>query len=226
MKKFYLVLAGVAVLGAASIGWQMMKRPAVSIPVNVAVVAADTAGFEGYVVGSDSAPVTIIEFADFQCPACEGFDTVQWPEVYASLVATGKVRWIYRDFPLDGAHAHSRLASHAAACAADQGKFWEMKQKLYNYQGLWAFGTGQIDKFRGYAQAVGADVDQWQECMQSARYAGRIQASSEIGNKVGVRFTPSFVIAGRLYDGGMGSDQMRKLVDSVIAARPKATPAR
>jgi protein-disulfide isomerase len=226
MKKFYLVLAGVAVLGAASIGWQMMKRPAVSIPVNVAVVAADTAGFEGYVVGSDSAPVTIIEFADFQCPACEGFDTVQWPEVYASLVATGKVRWIYRDFPLDGAHPHSRLASHAAACAADQGKFWEMKQKLYNYQGLWAFGTGQIDKFRGYAQAVGADVDQWQECMQSARYAGRIQASSEIGNRVGVRFTPSFVVAGRLYDGSMGSDQMRKLVDSVIAARPKATSAR
>jgi protein-disulfide isomerase len=62
--------------------------------------------------------------------------------------------------------------------------------------------------------------------MQSAKYAGRIQASSEIGNRLGVRFTPSFVIDGRLYDGGMASDQMRKLVDSIIATRPKAAPAR
>jgi len=226
MKKFYLVLGGVAVLGVASIAWQMMKRPPVSIPANVAVVAADTAGFEGYVIGSDSAPVTIIEFADFQCPACEGFDTVQWPEVYAKLVATGKVRWVYRDFPLDGPHAFSRLASHAAACAADQGKFWEMKQKLYNYQALWAFGGGQIDKFRGYAKAVGADVDQWQGCMESARYAGRIQAGSEIGQRIGVQSTPTFLIAGRLYPGAMGSDEMRKVVDSIIVARPKAAPAR
>lgn len=226
MKKFYLVLGGVAVLGVAAIAWQMIKRPPVSIPVNVTVMAADTAGFEGYVMGSDSAPVTVVEFADFQCPSCGDFDTVQWPEVYRSLVATGKVRWVYRDFPLDNIHRYSRLASHAAACAADQGKFWEMKQKLYNYQALWAYGAGQIDKFRGYAQGIGADVDQWQGCMESAKYAGRIQASSELGNQVGVRFTPSFVIAGRLYDGGMGSDQMRKLVDSVIASRAKATPAR
>jgi protein-disulfide isomerase len=226
MKKFYMVLAGVAVVGAGAIAWQMMARPAVSIPVNVTVMAADTAGFEGYVLGSDSAPVTIVEFADFQCPSCEGFDTVQWPEVYNSLVVTGKVRWIYRDFPLDNIHPHSRLASHAAACAADQGRFWEMKQKLYNFQGLWAFGGGQMGKFRGYAEAAGVDVGQWQECMESAKFAGRIQASSEIGNRIGVRFTPSFVIDGRLYDGGIPSDQMRKMVDSIIAARPKATPAR
>jgi protein-disulfide isomerase len=226
MKKFYMVLGGVAVVGVAAIAWQMTQKPPVSIPVNVTVMAADTAGFEGYVLGSDSAPVTIVEFADFQCPSCEGFDTVQWPEVYASLVATGKVRWIYRDFPLDAPHPHSRLASHAAACAADQGKFWEMKQKIYNYQGLWSYGTGQVDKFRGYAESVGADLGQWNECMQTAKYAGRIQASSEIGNRLGVRFTPSFVIDGRLYDGGMASDQVRKLVDSIIAARPKAAPAR
>jgi len=226
MKKFYLVLAGVAVVGAASIAWQTLKRPPVSIPANVTVVAADTAGFQGYVLGSDTAPVTIVEFADYQCPFCGDFDAVQWPEVYASLIATGKVRWVYRDYPLDQIHSHTRLASHAAACAADQGKFWEMKQRLYAYQGLWSYGGGQMDKFREYARTVGADVDQWQACMESAKFAGRIQASYEIGNRVGVNSTPTFLIDGRLYASLMGSDQMRRIVDSIIAARPKAAPAR
>jgi protein-disulfide isomerase len=226
MKKFYMVLGGVAVVGAGAIGLQMTKRPAVSIPVDVTVVAADTAGFQGYVLGSDSAPVTVTEFADYQCPFCGDFDAVQWPEVYKSLVATGKIRWVYRDYPLDGIHSHTRLASHAAACAAEQGKFWEMKQKLYNYQAVWSYGRGQIDRFREYAGAAGADVAQWQGCMESAKYAGRIQASYELGNRLGVNSTPTMIIEGRLYKSLMGSDQIRKIVDSIIATRPKAAPAR
>ncbi len=226
MKKFYAVLGGVAVLGAGVVGWQMMQHPTPSIPVDVVVTVADTAGFQGYVLGSDSAPVTVIEFADFQCPICESFDTVQWPEVYSGLVATGKVRWIYRDFPLDNLHSHTRLASHAAACADDQGKFWQMKQKLYNYQTLWAFGSGQMDKFRDYVKAIGGDVDAWQACMESTKHAGRIQASSEYGNRLGVNATPTFVIDGRRYDRIMASDELRNLVDSLIAAKAKAAPAR
>jgi len=226
MKTFYVGLGGVALVGAGLIGVQMMKPATVSIPVDVAITVADTAGFQGYVLGSDTAPVTVIEFADYQCPICESFDAVQWPAVYGSLVATGKVRWVYRDFPLDQIHAHTRLASHAAACADDQGLFWQMKQKLYNYQPSWSFGSGQMDKFRDYVKAIGADVDAWQSCMESTKHAGRIQASLEIGNRIGVNSTPNFLIAGRLYPEFMSSDEMVKLVDSIIAARPKAAPAR
>jgi protein-disulfide isomerase len=220
MKKFYLVLGLVGVVGAGIIGWQVMGKQTVVIPANVIVTAADTAGFQGYVIGSDTAPVTIMEFADFQCPGCGEFDTVQWPEVYDKLVATGKVRWIYRDFPLDNLHSHARLAMHAAACADDQGKFWPMKARLFAYQFQWSFGSGQYGKFRDYAKAVGVDPGQWDSCMQSAKHAGRIQASSDIGNRLGVSATPTFLISGKLIVGVQGSDQLIHTVDSIIAARP------
>lgn len=226
MQTFHKLLAGAAVVGVAVIGWQMTRKPPVSIPANVAITAADTAGFRGYILGSDSAPVTIVEYADYQCPQCENFDAVQWPSVYEQLVATGKLRWVYRDFPLDNIHRHSRLASHAAACADEQGRFWQMKQKLYNYQGSWSFGTGQMGKFRDYAAAAGVDVDRWQSCMESATYAGRIQASYEEGSRLGVNATPSFLVGGRIYEGVQGSDAIRRTVDSMIAAMPKAPAAR
>ena len=226
MQTFHKMLAGAAVIGVGVIGWQMTRKPPVSIPANVTVTAADTAGFRGYVLGSDSAPVTIVEYADFQCPQCENFDAVQWPSVYEQLVATGKLRWVYRDFPLDQIHVYTRLASHAAACADEQGRFWQMKQKLYNYQSSWSFGTGQMGKFKDYAQAAGLNVDQWQGCMESAKFAGRIQASYEEGGRLGVNSTPSFLIGGRIYPGVQGSDAIRRAVDSMIAAMPKAPAAR
>lgn len=226
MKKFYILLVGVGVIGMGVIGWQIMGPRNVSIPANVVVSAADTAGFRGYVLGSDTAPVTIVEYADFQCPACGDFDNVQWPDVYEKLVATGKVRWIFKDWPIDGIHANARLAAHAAACADDQGKFWPMKSRLYAYQGRWAFGGGQYGKFREYVTEIGGDRSVWDECMQATRHAGRIQATSEEGSRLGVNSTPTFLIDGRLYPGNLPSDMIRRLVDSILAARPKAPAAR
>ncbi|MBW8771903.1 MAG: thioredoxin domain-containing protein [Gemmatimonadetes bacterium] len=226
MKRFYYLLAVVGVIGAGVIGWQVMGAKTVVIPANVVVTAADTAGFRGYVLGSDTAPVTITEFADFECPSCGEFDTVQWPEVYDKLVASGKVRWVYKDFPLDGVHRYTRLASHAAACADDQGKFWPMKARLFAYQFQWSFGSGQYGKFRDYVQQVGGDQGQWDECMKSARHAGRIESTSQEGNRLGVKYTPTFLIAGQLFVGVQGSDALQKTVDSLIAARPKVGAAR
>lgn len=230
MKGFYYLLGAVAVAGVAVIGWQMAGPKSVVIPANVVVTAGDTAGFHGYAIGSDSAPVTIVEFADFQCPACGEFDNVQWPDVYEKLVATGKVKWIFRDYPIDHLHSNARLAAHAAACADDQGKFFPMKARLYAYQRDWSYGGGQLGKFRGYARQVGIDESAWNSCMESVKYAGRIQASYEEANRIGVGSTPTFMIAGQLYVGLHGSDALRQTVDSIIAARPavvgRPSPAR
>jgi len=157
---------------------------------------------------------------------------VQWPVVYEKLVRTGKVRWVFKDWPIDQLHSNARLAAHAAACADDQGKFWQMKERIYAYQAQWEPGSGQYGKFRGYLQQVGGDPSAWDACMQSAKHAGRIQSTKNEGNAVGVSGTPNYVIGGRLYPTILNSDEITRLVDSLIDARlaagakPAARPTR
>jgi protein-disulfide isomerase len=218
MKGFYTTIAVLVVAGLAFFGWKLTSRPVVSIPANVTVLPSDTAGFRGYLLGSDSAPVEITQYADYQCPGCANYDIVTFPDVRTRLIQTGKVRWRYRDFPLSSIHQYARLADHAAACADEQGKFWQMHTLLYEGQSDWAGGGAQA-QFRKYAGIVGLDVKKYDECMESARYAGRIEASYQEGVALGVNGTPTFLIAGRLYN-AMSYDQLKQLVDSLIAAKP------
>ena len=218
MKGFYLALAAVAVIGAGLLVYQVTK-PKVSIPANVAVLPADTAGFRGYALGSDSAPVEIVEYGDYQCPACANFDIVTFPDIKERLVNSGKARFIYRDFPLDQLHPNARISAHAAACADEQGKYWPMHTLLFQGQPDWANRNAE-PVLRGYAEAASLDMARYGDCMQSARYAGRIQASYEQGVALGVGGTPTFLIGGRLYN-AMGFDDFRKLVDSLAALPPQ-----
>lgn len=217
MKSFPIILGAVAAVGVGLLAWQLTSDP-VSIPANVAVLPADTAGFRGYVLGSDSAPVEIVEYADYQCPFCADFDIVQFPDVKSRLIDSGKVRYIYRDFPLDHIHQHARLSAHAAACADDQGKFWPMHNLIYQGQPDWVRGNAE-KLMRGYAELVELDLSQYNECMQSAKHAGRIEASLQEGNRLGVNSTPTLFIGGRLYP-NLRFDKIRELVDSIIEARP------
>ncbi|MDZ4259295.1 MAG: thioredoxin domain-containing protein [Gemmatimonadales bacterium] len=222
-RGFTMAIAAVAVIGVAFIGWKVFGSGAPSIPANVTVLAADTSGFRGYILGSADAPVEITEYADFQCPGCGAFATVQFPDVRARLIETGKATFRYRDLPLDNIHPQSRLAAHAAACANDQGKFWEVKSGIYQRQSEWSLRSSAYDIFGEIVAAAGADVSAWRECMQSTKYAGRIEASAQEAVAVGARSTPSFLINGRIYS-GMSGDQMVRLVDSLIAASaPEST---
>lgn len=222
MKTFYLVLAAVAGVGIGFLGYQMLKARNVSIPANVAVLPADTAGFRGYVLGSASAPVEITEYADYQCPSCLDFETITFPDVKTRLIETGQLRWRYRDYPLDQIHPQSRVAAHAAACADDQGKYWAVHQLIYGGQSDWSF-RNPTPVMRGYAEAAELDLDEYDACMESAKYAGRIQASLEEGTALGVNSTPTFLIGGRLYPGRLPYDAIRELVDSLAAAQPGPT---
>ncbi len=221
-KPFYLALGAIAIAGVGFLAYRMMGGGAVSIPANVTVTAADTSGFNGYLLGSPTAPIEISEYADYTCPGCAAFGTVQFPDVRARLVESGKVRFRYRDFPLEGGiHTYSRVAAHSAACANDQGKFWELSEKQYQHQTEWALSSGAVSKLKELAKEAGLDTGAWQRCMESAKYAGRIQASLDEGAKLGVSSTPSFVIGGRIYT-GLNSDGMVQLVDSLIAAQAGA----
>ena len=221
LNRFYLILLVVAVAGGGLLFWQV-RRGVPSIPANVTVTAADTAGFQGYFLGNADAPVVITEYVDYQCPGCQTFDMVQFPDIVRQLVETGKVRWRYRDFPLSS-HAFSRLAAHSAACADDQGRYWEQHASIYQGQSNWAREAEPSGTFRGYAERIGLDLKAYDECMMSAKYAGRIQASYDEGTRVGVTGTPTFLIGDRLYGGLSNSDALKALVDSLTPATP-ATP--
>jgi len=139
---------------------------------------------------------------------------VSWTVIREQLIATGKVRWRYRDFPLP-THAYSRYAALAAQCAGEQGKFWAMHDQLFtNHQ--WAqTGKNPRGLFRDFARGIGLDLDKYDACMDSQRYAGRIQASVQEGEARGVKGTPSFYVNGRPYQGRSASDDFKALVDSL-----------
>ncbi len=214
LKPFYAVLAVVAVIGLGVLGYLLAKPATVSIPVNVTIQPSDTAGFHGYVKGSESAPVEITEFADYQCPFCQTFATLQMPTIEERLIKTGRLRWRYRDFPLQQ-HPFSRVAAHAAACADEQGKFWDMHSRIYEGQAEWSEARDAAPILLGYAKAAGLDLGRYEACMSSGKYAGRIQASQEEGSRLGVSSTPTLLVGGRLYQGRFDSDAIVHLVDSI-----------
>lgn len=219
VNRFYLVLALVAVAGLGALGYLVTRPSSVSIPANVTIQASDTSGFRGYIKGSPSAPVEITEFADYQCPFCQTFATLQMPTIQERLIDSGRLRWRYRDFPLQQ-HAFARLAAHSAACADEQGKYWDQHNRIYEGQQDWAAGNaGSL--FRRYAQAAGLDLGRYDACMKAGKYAGRIQASYNEGVQLGVSSTPTLLVGNRLYRGRVDSDAITKLVDSLARSSSK-----
>jgi protein-disulfide isomerase len=221
MKRFYLLLGAVAVAGVVALLLAARDRPALGLSWDGPAPQPATDGFNGFVAGSDSAPIEIVEFLDFECPACANFAVIQFPTIREQLIATGRVRWRSRDFPLPG-HQYSRFAAHAAHCAGEQGKYWEMHDQMFEVHGSWAqTGRDPGRLFRDLAQRAGVDAARYDECMQSGRYAGRIEASRQEAERLGVGGTPAFFVDGRHLQGGgvPNSDEIKRLVDQALAGR-------
>jgi protein-disulfide isomerase len=219
VKRFYTILALLALAGLGVLAYLLLRPNTTSIPANVTVQASDTLGFRGYLKGSPDAPVEITEFADYQCPFCQTFATLQMPTIEERLIKTGRVRWRYRDFPLQQ-HPFARLAAHSAACADEQGKYWEQHQRIYEGQSEWAGARDAGPIFKNYARASGLDLGRYDACMKAGKYAGRIQADLNEGVQLGVSSTPTLLVSGRLYRGRFDSDAITKLVDSLAPRRP------
>ena len=216
MKGFYVGL-GVLAVGGAAVLLVAMARGAAELPSGPIEVAAIESGrgWGGYVVGDADAPVEIIEYADFECLACRVSWVLTVQDVKQRLVATGQVRYAFRDFPLNS-HVNARPAHHAAACAAEQGMFQQMHDKLFETQAEWTGRSGAETRFQRYAGDIGVDLGQYEACMEEGRYRGRIQASMEGGVALGVNSTPSFIIGNRVYL-GISYDQIKAIVDSLTA---------
>jgi protein-disulfide isomerase len=215
-KQFYLVLVGIAVIGGLLI-WRTAGK------ANSRVVATDVratpAQAEGYLMGNPDAPVQIMEFADFECPACGQFATETEPDVRKRIVEAGLASYRFFDFPLTEIHKNTLAASNAAACASDQGKFWEMHDQLYEHQPQWSTEATSDPKkfFDRYASQIGLDVSTWSKCYDDQRHLQRIMANRAEGERRNVRQTPTFIIGTKMIPGSLPYDMIKAYVDTAAA---------
>ena len=140
-------------------------------------------------IGEENAPVTIVEFADYQCPFCGRHATTTYGQILADYIKTGKVRYIYKDFPLEQLHPFAFKAAEAAQCAGEQGKYWEMHDRLFKSQEALT-----LPDLKGYAVALELDAPKFQQCLDSGKEATTIRASLQEGQKYGITGTPAFYL--------------------------------
>jgi protein-disulfide isomerase len=160
-----------------------------------------------YSTGPKDAPVTIVEFSDYQCPACRSGHPVvsQVREIYK-----GKLRWVFKDFPLR-MHKEAAAAAEAARCAGEQSKFWEYQDVLYASPEELSNQT-----FEKLAQDLGMNTIAFKECIESGKYKPLVDKDIAEAKRVGVDRTPSFVINGRLSTGAPGLDKFKRLIDEEL----------
>lgn len=176
--------------------WAMAKlsTPAVQIGTLTVPVRADE-----NIHGPENAVVTIVEYSDFQCPACAAFSPIA-KQLFADPDVGARMRLVYRYFPLSNIHANAQLSAYAAQAAAIQGKFWEMHDILFKNQAKWS-GQSSADAgntFREYAKTIGADMERFDADFESSAVKERVQADFDGGKLSGVNSTPSFFINGTL----------------------------
>jgi protein-disulfide isomerase len=161
-------------------------------PVQGSVAASGpvrTSVADAPMLGRADAPVTIVEFSDYQCPFCQRFFATTLAAIKKQYVDTGKVRYVFRDFPLDQLHPQARMAAEAVHCAGEHGKYWEMHDLLFQNQKALA-----LPQLAGHALTVGVDRATFEECLSSGRYAARVDRGLADGAAVGVQGTPTFVV--------------------------------
>lgn len=225
-RLFYGVLGAIAVVGALVIGYVVANpKHTDSAPVTVAPLPANAGSPQGYLIGNPNAPVQILEFADFECPSCARFATITGPDIKKRIVDAGLASLTFMDFPLPQ-HRNSQAAHNAAACANEQGRFWEMHDRIFNGQDQW--NTTATDNpgsvLRGYARELGLDEDKWKSCFDSRKYQKVIDANAAEGAKRNVNSTPSFIIGDKLFSGSLSYDEFKGYVDAAVAASGAVPP--
>ena len=151
-------------------------------------------------LGDANAPVTIIEFTDFQCPFCGRHHSQTFPQIKSQYIDTGKVKYVVRDFPLSF-HQNADEAANAANCANDQNNYFAMSDLLFNNQDQWANSFDPNTLFKGYGAELGLNAGDFDSCVDSNKYGAEIQADQADGIAAGVSGTPSFFINGQKLTG-------------------------
>ena len=179
-----------------------------TVPANdpFAEIADDDA-----VKGSLSAPITIVEFSDFECSFCETFFSQTLSDLETKYIDTGKVRFIYRDFPLEF-HTNAQKAAEAAECAGEQGKYYEMHDKIFENQN--AIG---VNNLKTYAKQIGLDEGEFDVCLDSGAMAQEVAKDFSDGQKLGVSGTPTFFVNGTKLVGAQPLSAFEQIIEAELA---------
>lgn len=179
--------------------------------VVVEVTADDDA-----MLGDADAPIEIIEFSDYQCSYCQRFHAYSYPDLLKNYIETGKVKFVYRDYPLTF-HANSLNAAIAAECAGDQDNYWEMHGKLFDNLAAWSGSTDAGSIFSSYADELGLDVDSFESCYNGADVQEEIKGDMRDALNAGVRATPTFFINGQKLEGAQPYSVFESILESILA---------
>ncbi len=241
VKQIFLAGIATGALGVAAIGFLLMVSKGVDAsswfsgtaraPLAVAPSgAAPTPSGNGqqvgevapvndqdHVRGDKNAPITLLEYSDFQCPFCSRFHPTL---VQAMNEYKGKVRWVYRHFPLNSIHPDAQKAAEASECASEQGKFWEMADKMFEKQ---ASGLS-VAQLSVLAKEAGVrDIKKFDSCVSSGKYAQLVAADLASGEAAGVTGTPGTIVIGKdgakqLIPGALPYDSVKQIIDSMLAS--------
>ncbi len=196
----------VAVVGLApSLAWGG------EVQITREMVVAAVERNPGPTKGQADAPITIVEFSDFQCAFCRKFWKETLPKIEAAYINTGKVRFVYRHLIALG--PLSEQAAHGAECAQEQGKFWPYHDLLFERTGPLAFTQG---KLKEYARELGLDGGAFDACMASGRHKDRIRRETEVARYLGATGTPTFLINGQLLIGSHPFETFDRILDVML----------
>jgi protein-disulfide isomerase len=162
------------------------------------------------VKGDADAPVTIVEFSDFECPFCGRYFEQTYPKIVQNYIETGKVKYIFRDFPLSF-HANAQKAAEAAECAGEQGKYFEMHDLLFANQ-----DSLNVESYKQYAEDLGLDTEQFNTCLDSGEMADEVAADFTYGQQVGVTGTPAFFINGKMISGAQPYEAFEQVIEEAL----------
>jgi protein-disulfide isomerase len=217
LRIFYVLIGVVALVGIAVLGTMalrngqnsaspgaLLNRPPLNAPTGKTA--------EGYYYkGQPNAPVTVVEYSDFQCPFCGRFATGNALAIDRDYVETGKIKYIFHDFPLQQ-HPNAVPAAEAARCAGDQNAFWPMHDMLFANQSQWENSAQPQSQFVAYAQQLKLDSGAFERCLSSGTQLAFITKAQQEGGQIQIPGTPTFVIDGKQYN----ADELRGAIDAAL----------
>lgn len=169
--------------------------------------------------GPTTAPVTVYEMSDFQCPYCKRFADETFPIIEREYIATGKVRWVFIHFPIPQLHANAVAAGELAACAARQQQFWPVHDRLFATQEEWASLKNPAPFFMAQAKDLGLNQTTLSRCLQAGEGQRDVQSDAEGAARAGATSTPTFYIEGGLVSGAQPMTVFRPILDSIVKVK-------